>query len=215
MKVWDLRVNDRAVASMQPKEKGMRRDAWAVAFGNSHAGGDRMLAGGYDNGDVKLLDLRNMKVLWETELPQGVCSLQFDRKDIDKNKLLATCLEGRFHVWDLRTLGPKKGYAQLDEQNEKATVWHGSHLPQNRDVFMTASGSSSSLALWKYEYPEKREDEDGEGVAGKVKKIQEVELGEQPIVNFSWSTDKMGLGVCVSFDQMIRTVIVTKLNTLN
>ncbi len=38
-----------------------------------------MLAAGYDNGDVKMFDLRTMKVHWETELPSGVCSLQFDR----------------------------------------------------------------------------------------------------------------------------------------
>ncbi len=36
--------------------------------------------------------------------------------------------------------------------SEKATVWDGKFLPQNRDVFMTTAGGGSSLTLWKYKY---------------------------------------------------------------
>ena len=38
--------------------------------------------------------------------------------------------------------------------------------------------------------------------------------GDQPISGFDWSHDKTGLGVCTGFDQKIRLVICTKLNTL-
>ena len=72
------------------------RDCWSVAFGHSHSGSDRLVASGYDNGDLKMFDLRSMALHWETQLPNGICSLAFDRKDIEKNKLLATCLEGRY-----------------------------------------------------------------------------------------------------------------------
>ncbi len=65
----------------------------------------------------------------------------------------------------------------------------------------------------KKRYPEKRS-EDGRGVAGTLEKVQELELGEQPVSSFAWSPDKLGLGLCTSFDQKVRTVIVTRLNTL-
>ena len=32
------------------------------------------------------------------------------------NKLLATCLESRIHVFDMRTFHPKEGYASVSEQ---------------------------------------------------------------------------------------------------
>ncbi len=41
--------------------------------------------------------------------------MQFDRKDINMNKLLVTGLESKFHVFDLRTLNPKTGFASLTE----------------------------------------------------------------------------------------------------
>ncbi len=36
----------------------LRRDCWCVAFGNAHNDEERCVAAGYDNGDIKLFDLR-------------------------------------------------------------------------------------------------------------------------------------------------------------
>ena len=44
-----------------------------------------------------------------------VCSIEFDRKDIVMNKLVATTLESTYHVFDLRTQHPTKGFASLKE----------------------------------------------------------------------------------------------------
>jgi hypothetical protein len=72
----------------------------------------------YDNGDVKMLDLRTNKIRWEDNVKSGVCAwllsivlmwliasfvalstqivgLEFDRKDIQMNKLVCTTLESR------------------------------------------------------------------------------------------------------------------------
>ena len=38
-----------------------------------------MIAAGFDNGDVKLFDLKAMKIQWSTNVQNGVCSLSFDR----------------------------------------------------------------------------------------------------------------------------------------
>lgn len=59
------------------------------------------MAAGYDNGDVKLFDLRMNVLKWDTNLKNGVCGLQFDRNDIPMNKLVVTTLESKFHVFDL------------------------------------------------------------------------------------------------------------------
>ena len=45
-----------------------------------------------------------------------MCGIEFDRKDIEMNKLVATCLESKFHVFDMRTEHPKKGYASVSEK---------------------------------------------------------------------------------------------------
>jgi len=45
-----------------------------------------------------------------------VCSLEFDRKDIEMNKLVATCLESKIHVFDVRTQHPKRGFASVTEK---------------------------------------------------------------------------------------------------
>lgn len=45
-----------------------------------------------------------------------VCCVEFDRKDINMNKLVATSLEGKFHVFDMRTQHPTKGFASVSEK---------------------------------------------------------------------------------------------------
>lgn len=67
-------------------------------------------------------------------------------------------------------------------------------------------------------YPEKRyrDDSEGvrEGVIGSLTQLHSASLSSQPISSFDWSPDKMGLGVCTSFDQTIRVIIATKLNSI-
>ena len=43
-----------------------------VLLGDSHSDSDRSVCAGYDNGDVKLFDLRTMSLRWETNLKNGV-----------------------------------------------------------------------------------------------------------------------------------------------
>ncbi|ROL44281.1 WD repeat-containing protein 92 [Anabarilius grahami] len=217
VKVWDSRQKDTPVVNMEPMEGETKRDCWTVAFGHAFNDQDRCVCAGYDNGDIKLFDLRNMSLRWETNIKNGVCSLEFDRKDINMNKLVATSLEGKFHVFDMRTQHPTKGFASVSEKAHKSTVWQVRHLPQNREVFMTAGGAGN-LHLWKYEYPAQRTkkgaDDVDMGVAGSVTLLQNVTLSTQPISSLDWSPDKQGLCVCSSFDQSIRVLIVTKLSTV-
>ncbi|XP_039256703.1 dynein axonemal assembly factor 10-like [Styela clava] len=216
VKVWDVRQKNVPVANMEPEEGQETRDCWTVAFGNAFNSEDRCVCAGYDNGDIKLFDLKTMSIRWETNLSNGVCAVEFDRKDIAMNKLVAASLEGKFQVFDLRTQHRTKGFASLTEKAHKSTVWLCKHLPQNRDVFVT-TGGAGSLNLWKYEYPPKRcktEDNEQVGVVGNVQLLQNAMLSTQPICGFDWSPDKLGLGVCTAFDQSLRVIITTKLNSL-
>jgi WD40 repeat protein len=67
-------------------------------------------------------------------------------------------------------------------------------------------------------YPSRRVtiDADGNemGIIGTASLLQNTALCTQPISSLDWSPDKEGIAVCTSFDQTIRVIIATKLNTL-
>ncbi|KAG5870764.1 hypothetical protein JTB14_006748 [Gonioctena quinquepunctata] len=79
--VWDVRQKDTPVAKFVAPEGASMRDCWAVAFGNSYNNEERVLAAGYDNGDVKLFDLKNMSVRWSKCLKNGVDDTKSESPD--------------------------------------------------------------------------------------------------------------------------------------
>lgn len=68
------------------------------------------------------------------------------------------------------------------------------------------------------EYPDKRSREAGDGhpqgVAGKLNMLQATTISSQGVNCFDWSPDRTGLAVCGAFDQTVRVLVTTKLNTL-
>ena len=214
VRLWDPRVNY-PVLALEPNEGQVARDCWTVAFGNAFSDEDRCIAAGYDNGDVKLFDLRTNSIRYETNVSNGVTCIEFDRKDIEMNKMAVTTLESKFRIFDMRTQHPTQGFSCLSEKAHKATVWCVRHLPQNRDLFMSGGGNGG-LNIYKYSYPVSRtmEGKDGLpiGVLGSVELLNSKVISSQPIVSFDWSADKEGLGVLSSLDHTIRVYIVTKLN---
>ncbi|KAJ3109336.1 hypothetical protein HK100_003312 [Physocladia obscura] len=231
VKVWDVRQKDKPVAVISPAEGEQRRDAWTVAFGNSFNNEERVLSAGYENGDLKMFDLKTMSLLWETNTRNGICCAEFDRKDIQMNKMVVTSVESSFQVFDLRTRHPTYGFTALSTKNkDNTTIWTVKHLPQNRDIFVTSSGSGSLNFEGKLKqntsknqtknlcskYPGNRVKQDPKdklnvGVVGTVELLNNATLAEQPISAFDWSPDKLGLCVFSAFDQQIRVAIVTKL----
>lgn len=118
VKIWDVRQQDSPVVCIAPNDdqrEKAARECWTLAFGNSFNNEERILCAGYDNGDVKMFDLRQMRALWEKNVKNGVCCIEFDRRDIPMNKLVVATLEGGLHVFDLRTRHPKKGFACVSE----------------------------------------------------------------------------------------------------
>ena len=45
---------------------------FSVHSGNAYNADERTVAAGYDNGDIKLFDLKNMSLRWETNVKNGV-----------------------------------------------------------------------------------------------------------------------------------------------
>lgn len=169
-----------------------------------------------------------MALRWETTCKNGICSIEFDRKDIQMNKLAVTTLEGGLYVYDMRTEHPTKGFSYCLEKNAgqslgtngvisgaKATVWTVKHLPQNRDIFVTGGGAGS-IRIWNYKYPDKRFNEmsDGTkcGVSGDLQMLSATSLSQQPVHCFDWCPERTGLAVCGAFDQTVRVMITTNLN---
>lgn len=217
VRVWDTRQSNKPVVSLNPVDPSRARDCWTVRFGNSFDPDERIVAAGYDNGDVKLFDLRTQKMLHEMHVSNGVCDLEFDRPDIQMNKLLVSSLEGRVRCYDMRTRHPTLGYAYVEERVSDGTVWCSRSLPQNREIFL--SGGGGDLTLCRYRYPPERAVKDSDGiecgVAGAIEELNKVKLGDQPINAMDWNRSKEGLLACTSFDQSIRVVLVTKLGLLS
>lgn len=215
VKIWDPRVSH-AVVSLDPDKSTHARDCWSVAFGNSYNNEERSILAGFDNGDVKLFDLRTNTMRWEANCKNGVTSVQFDRPDIEMNKIVVTTLESKFICHDMRTQHPTDGFASLSEKAHRSTVWLSRHLPQNRDLFMTGGGNGG-FNIYKYHYPKNRvgkhrEDNLPIGIAGTVELLNSRVISTQPIVSFDWSPDREGLCCMSSLDQTLKVFIVTRLD---
>lgn len=214
VKVWDQRTTT-PVVTLNPDKSSSARDCWTVAFGDSYNNEERSVLAGFDNGDVKLFDLRTSKIVWETNVDNGVTSVQFDRQDIQKNKVIVTTLESQFRCYDVRTQHPKDGFAFMSERAHRSTVWISKVLPQNRDIFLTAGGNGG-LNIYKYHYPKKRvgkhaQDGAAIGIAGSVELLNSRVISTQPVTSFDWSPDRQGLCCLSSMDQTLRVFVITKL----
>lgn len=207
VRVWDPRVPE-AVVSMEPDKNQSGRDCWAVAFGNTYNQEERCVCAGFDNGDVKIFDLRTNSIRWQENCNNAVTSIQFDRPDIEMNKMVVTTLESKFRVYDVRTQHAEDGFAHTGELAHRSTVWISKHLPQNRDIFMTGGGNGG-FNIYKYHYPTKRvgrHAEDGSpiGVAGSVELLNSRIISSQPLSSFDWSPDREGLCCMSCLDQSLR-----------
>jgi hypothetical protein len=46
-----------------------------VAFGNAYNSEERCIACGYDNGDIKIFDLKTNCLRWDTNVKNGICGI--------------------------------------------------------------------------------------------------------------------------------------------
>lgn len=95
MKIWDTRQTEKAIITI--KSTSSSKDIWAVAYGQYK--GSRVVAVGYEDGDIKLFDIIGSKYLWTSQVKDGICSIEFSQQG---EKLLVSTLTGA-HIIDLST----------------------------------------------------------------------------------------------------------------
>ncbi|KAI8384877.1 WD40-repeat-containing domain protein [Radiomyces spectabilis] len=180
VKVWDQRQLEKPIFTARPKDDASASDIWAVAFGKRDNRTSRLVAAGFENGDIKLFDLASStsQYLWHTNIGAGVCSI-----DIHTDRLIATTLHG-VCIIDLLT-----GQSTKLPSPSETTMWAVRHFPQQSNLFAVAGGDGQ-LRLWDAQHTEKP--------------VASQSLSKHPIIAFDWNRDKKGLYACGSFDQTIK-----------
>ena len=213
-KLWDIRMNKQALVLDQP-DKTVSHECWSISFGNAYSYATRNACVGFDNGDVKLYDLKANKAVWETNLKQGICSLEFDKREIQMDKLAVTTLDSKVIIFDMATYNPVTGYSSLIDSNHTSTIWGTKFLPQNKDIFVSLGGNGE-VNVYKYLYREKRftldENNLPKGNVGTLEVLSTKEISTQPIVGFDWHQEKTGLSNLISLDNTLKIFYFTKLD---
>ncbi|KAJ6645693.1 Dynein axonemal assembly factor 10 [Pseudolycoriella hygida] len=195
--VWDPRQGGPVVSiAGVRKESGGNgsRDCWTVTFGDGSNQDDRIVCAGYDNGDIKVIDLKNLNEKWSCNVGSGVCKISCDRKSTETNRLIAGTVDGKIHLFDT------KNY-QLEPDNalrvsESSSVWSVNYLPQNDQIFASVG---DSVKIWRHsDSSQEKESPD---------LLAQLELSSAGVNCFDWNPDFSGLGLCGSFDQHIRLLI--------
>lgn len=145
---------------------GATRDCWSVAFGDSFNGNERCVCAGYDNGDIRVFDLRILRLRWQSNVRDGVCSLETNNKYEPLQKLVASTTFGGLNLFDFSSGDDQSQVSciskldadelpsiQRNHINDKhskeitPTIWCVRHLPQNRNIFATCGGSGN-VRIW-------------------------------------------------------------------
>lgn len=196
--VSDIRCADSVVAALVPEKD--KRDCWTVSMGGTTGPQDRTVIAGFDNGDVKLWDLRSSSVTWETNLRNGVVALQLSERTGSLNRLVCGCLSGQLVSFDLTDKPADRGYESYTQKlKDTATIWVVQHCPQRKEIVAT-TGGTGELMIWRKEKK-----------SLKLEKLCTTQLSTQPLASLDWHPDKEGLCVMSAFDQTVRIAYVTHL----
>ena len=214
-KIWDLR-SDKPAILLEPKGiENNSPECWSVAFGGCFNRDERNLGIGYDNGDIKIYDLRMDKLLYGQNFKYGICSIEFDKKNIPINKMVATTLDSKIYLFDLKNLENNNSLRcdKLMDEINNTTIWGTKFLPQKRDIFITMGGNGS-LNIYKYNNnSDFNFDQGGNNREnGQLKVLNRFLISSQPIIGYDWHNIKFGLSCLVAFD---RTVKICKFSQLN
>ena len=193
VKLWDLR-SDKPCILLEPKDiKKNFPECWTVRF--CDCGFNKKVGIGYDNGDIKIYDLRMDKIFFGEILKKGVCNIEFDKKNIPINKMIVTTLDSKFYLYDFTNYfqNQKKLY---DEVN--TTIWGAKFLPQKRDMFVSLGGDGN-LNLYKYDKKDFLNNSND-----KLNMLSSNYICSRPIIGFDWHLIKNGLACLVSLDNSIK-----------
>ncbi|ORZ18590.1 WD repeat domain 92 [Absidia repens] len=194
VKVWDTRQLQSSVATIRAlpsteKPSFNPNEVWAVAFGNWEQSSQRVIAIGYDHGVVRLFDLVAGSYIWETNLGNGVCSLDFSKQD--PKKLVASTLAGAF------VIQLSDGKTTKLESPVDTTLWATQHAPSTQDEYFAIAAGNGTVSLWDHN--------------NLAKPVGSSTITNHPVTSLDWHPTKKGLFVCSAFDQTVRLGYVKNL----
>jgi len=198
VKLWDRRALGRPTMKMMPEEGTVRRDCWTV----THSGGDRGLAAaGFDNGDVKVFDLRSTKLLWETNVSRGVSDINLFGVSENLFRLVVGTVHGKLLAWDDVT-APTAAASLHTHQLDKSTVWKtqlmsGGGSGNEKPAVLASCVGSGALCLSKLDQN------------GSISSLHTQQVSEPPLTCLAVSTDKPGLVATAACDNTIRLFYFT------
>ena len=184
---------------MVPEVGQTRKQFWSVCQTHQNSTNQaNYVAAGFDNGDIKVFDVRNSKIAWETSLSRGVSKLcviprNCDKDDKSENILMAGTVQGKMYTWNML----KPADTPLQQQLDKGTVWEATSLSQNKNLVVTVLGTGAMVLV--------NLEED------KINKLLSHQVSEPPLTGLSASQDKPGLIATSSFDKTIRLFYYTGL----
>ncbi|KAF9586434.1 hypothetical protein BGW38_005043 [Lunasporangiospora selenospora] len=213
IRLWDMRqdhnrassIPDIAIRSMSGSSKSLSCDVWSVAVaGQSESVEDMMIVAGYDNGDVRVIDLRMCAVLFETNVGHGVCSVEFYYGGNSPKNLIASTLHGALHSFDVMT-GKSSSQWQADnlaeeiiqlQSGDDSTLWQARHVPQQSSLVAVTDGGGNVFLL-------NRNKDKGPLTLQKSHKF-----ARSGIISMDFNADLEGLFVASDLDNTIRTGII-------
>jgi WD40 repeat protein len=131
-----------AVGEIGTKRPEHSRDCWALAAYDE----GNVLAGGYENGDVKIFDLRQRRVFWESNLSCGVQDVQFGGS---KLTMFVGLTDGSLQAFGCfnDSMNPMKISGQQSSSRGKC-VW-GMDTHRQQDMIVVYNGDGE-LQLWEF-----------------------------------------------------------------
>jgi len=192
VKLWDRRSLDVPVIRMLPETGQSKRECWSVCHAGKAHQNLQLIGAAFDNGDVKMFDVRYSKIAWETSLNRGVsCLTAYSFNSL--GVLLAGTVQGKLYKWCIES--PDKNMQQLQCQ-DKVTVWATSMMQSGDKSLILASLGTGALSLIDQQ---------------SLQPVLTDQISDSGINCLSTCTDKPGLLALSSFDRVIRILYYTGL----
>lgn len=216
VRLWDMRQNHKEapgnpipISDMSLKKGREGHEVWCVALGRpgseadttGTSADDMLVVAGYDNGDLRVVDIRAGQPVFETNLKHGICSVEFDRRQGRANGLVATTLEGAIHSFDMLNGQFPDTNRTTDEvvtvqTGDDSTIWQARHIPQRPDIIAATDGGGQ---LYLYQHGDEKT---------LIKPLGSHKAAKEAMISLEFNEDLEGLYVGCDLDCTLRVGMI-------
>lgn len=150
IRVWDPRQSEPVcgISAIKKEDGGSgSRDCWTVTFADGAVEDDRVICAGFDNGDIKLIDLRVLKERWSHNIGSGICKLNCEKIYARTVRLVAGTVDGNVHILNLNINQLEKNVPDKIVVDPMSSIWSINYLPQGENIFASIG---NSIKVWKH-----------------------------------------------------------------